>query len=130
MNIIFAVFINVVVIKFIESFIYFISFKEYKIYAIIVFNVSNAYNVFSFIDWKTFNWIFNFEINVYIIHIRFVFLKFKKLNKFYVIRDINKFCEIFVINIILIFCNDINDQINLILKNVLYVSECVINLIF
>ena len=130
MNAIFVVFVNVVVTKFIKNFIYFIFFKEYKVYAMIVFNISNVYNVFSFIDWKIFNWIFNFGINVHIIHIRFIFIKLKKFNKFYVIRDINDFCEIFVINIISIFCNDINDRIDLILKNIFYVFECAINLIF
>ena len=96
----------------------------------IVFNVSNVYNVSFFIDWKIFNWIFDFEINVHIIHIDFVFTKFKKFNKFYIIRNINDFCEIFIINIVLIFCNDINDRIDLILKDVLYVFKYTINLIF
>ena len=122
--------VNVVVTKFIENFIYFIFFTRHKVYAIIIFNVSNVYNVFFFTNWKIFNWIFDFEINVHIIRIRFVFIKFKKFNKFYIIRNVNDFCEIFVINIILIFCNDINDRIDLILKNVFYASKCAINLIF
>ena len=129
-NTIFIVLVNVAVIKFIENFIYFIFFKEYKVYAMIIFNVSNVYNVFSFINWKTLSWIFDFEINVYIIYIHFIFIKFKKFNKFYVIRDINDFCEIFVINIVSIFCNNINDRIDLILKNIFYIFEYVISLIF
>ena len=130
MNAIFIVFINVVVINFIKNFIYLIFLNKHEIYAMIVFNVSNVYNVSSFINWKIFNWIFDFEVNVHIIHIRFVFIKFKKVDKFYVIRDINDFCEVFIINIISISCNDINDRIDLILKNVFYAFECVINLIF
>ena len=129
-NAIFVMFINVAVTKLIENSIYFFFFKEHKVYAMIVFNLSNVYNVFSLIDWKIFNWIFDFEANVHNIHIRFVFIKLKKFNKFYIIRDINDFCEVFAINIVSIFYNDVNDRINLILKNVFYIFECVINLIF
>ena len=96
----------------------------------IAFNAFNVYNTFSFTDWKTFNWIFDFETNVYITYIRFVFIKFNKIDKFYVIRDINDLCEIFIINTVLIFCNNIHKRIDLILKNISYVSECAINLIF
>ena len=96
----------------------------------IAFNVLNVYNAFSITDWKTLSWIFDFEVNVYITHIRFVFIKLNKLDKFYIIRDINDSYKVFVINIISILCNDTHERIDLILKNVLYVSECAINLIF
>ena len=96
----------------------------------IAFNVFKVYNTFSFIDWKTLNWIFDFEINIYIIYIRFVFIKFNKFNKLYVIRDINDLCKVFAINIISIFCDEIYKRIDLILKNVLYIFEYAINLNF
>ena len=53
-----------------------------------------------------------FLLLFYIIHIRFVFIKFKKFDKLYVIRDINDFCKTFIINIVLIFCNNINNRID------------------
>ena len=93
------------------------------------FNVPNVYNVSSLTGWKIFSWIFDFRINVHIIHIRFIFIKFKKLDKSYVIHDINGFCEAFVISTVSIFCNDINGRTDLVLKNVLYAFEYVINLI-
>ena len=49
-NAIFVVFVNVVITKLIENFIYFIFFNEHEAYAMIVFNASNVYNVSSFID--------------------------------------------------------------------------------
>ena len=89
-----------------------------------------AMSLFSLIEKLSIEFSIDFEINVYIIHIRFVFIKLKKFNKFYVIRDINDFCKTFVINIILISCNNINDRIDLILKNVFYAFKCAINLVF
>ena len=129
-NAILIMLINIIVTKLIENFIFFIFFNEHEIYAIIIFNVSNVYNVFFLTDWKIFSWIFDFEINIHIIYIRFVFIKFKKFDKFFVIHNINDFCETFIINTVSIFCNDINDRIDLILKNIFYAFECIINLIF